>query len=66
MRIDAAIVFKVTPIDSVSCSKKRRWVSLKCRVEASSITAFTSPSKSTGSTMSATGRIDPIPEPIVM
>ena len=62
----AAIVFNTMPIDSVSWSRKDWWVSLKRLNEASSITALTSCSKSTGSTMMLRGAASPRAEPMVM
>jgi hypothetical protein len=60
----ASIVLSTIPIDSVSCSRNIRWVLLKCSKEASSMTAFTSPSKITGSTMMLRGGASPRPDAI--
>ena len=49
----AAMVCSTTPIDSVSWSRKVWWISLNAENEASSITAFTWPSNSTGRMMIA-------------
>ena len=57
VRMFVAIVFKTMPIDSVSWSRKSKWISLNVWKHASSMTALTSPSKSTGSTMILSGRL---------
>ena len=62
----AAIVLSTMPIDSVSWSRNDWWVSEKRLNEASSITAFTSCSNSTGSTMMLSGGASPSAEPMVM
>ncbi len=62
----ALIMFSTTPIDSVSWSRKTWWMALKGLNEASSITAFTSPSKRTGSTMMLSGGASPSPELMAM
>ncbi len=46
----ASIEFSTMPIDAVSCSRKAICSSVKWLKEASSITALTCPSNSTGST----------------
>ena len=66
MRMLASIVFRTMPMLSVSWSRKVRWTSLKRWKEASSITALTFPSKSTGSTMMLAGVASPSPELILM
>ena len=60
----ASIVLSTMPIDSVSWSRKAWWVGLKRSNEASSRTALTWPSKSTGSTMMLAGAASPSPEVI--
>ena len=62
MRMFAAIVLSTMPIDSVSWSRKSKWLSLNVSNDASSMTALMSPSKSTGSTMMFSGRAEPVPE----
>ncbi|MNU05407.1 hypothetical protein D3C72_2502000 [compost metagenome] len=57
-----AMVFRTIPMLSVSCSRKERCVSLKWPKEASSSTAFTSFSNSTGRTMMFSGAASPRPE----
>ncbi len=51
VRMFALIMLSTTPMLSISWSRKIWWIALNGWNEASSITAFTSPSKSTGSTM---------------
>ncbi|MND03493.1 hypothetical protein D3C83_233370 [compost metagenome] len=58
----AAMVCSTTPIDSVSWSRKVWWISLKRENEASSITAFTWPSNSTGRMTMFTGAPEPSEE----
>ncbi len=48
-----------TPIDCVSCSRNVRWVCVNAWSEASSMTAFVSPSKSTGRTTMFFGVAEP-------
>src|SRR5688572_3868352 len=62
VRVLAAIVFNTIPILSVNWSRKVRWVSLNVLKVESSITAFTSPSKSTGRTTILLGGASPRPE----
>ena len=62
VRIEEEIMFRMTPTFSMSWSRKARWFALKWWKEASSMTAFVSPSKSTGSTTTQRGRASPIPE----
>ena len=62
VRVFASIVLSTIPIDSVSCSRKVTWVSLKRSKEASSMTALTSPSKVTGRTTMLRGAASPRPE----
>ncbi|MNC91873.1 hypothetical protein D3C83_82050 [compost metagenome] len=50
------------PIDSMSWFRKDWCVSLNRLNEASSITAFTSPSNSAGSTITLSGGASPSPE----
>ena len=59
VRIVASIVLSTTPIDCVSCSRKVRWVGVNGCSDASSMTAFVSPSNSTGSTTMFFGRAEP-------
>ena len=66
VRMLDAIMFRMTPMFSVSWSKKARWIGPKSWKAASSITAFVSPSKRTGSTTTLRGRASPIPEAIEM
>ena len=66
MRMVAPIMLSTTPIDSISWSRKIWWMALNWLKEASSITAFTSPSKMTGSTMTLCGVDSPRPELIWM
>jgi len=54
------------PIEVVSCSRKDICKSVKEPSEASSITAFTWPSKSTGRMMMLTGAPEPSAEPMRM
>ena len=60
----ASIEFSTMPIEAVSCSRKAICSSVKSLSEASSITALTWPSNSTGSTMmllgGASNRLEPI------
>ena len=51
----ASIEFSTMPIEAVSCSRKAICSSVKSLSEASSITALTWPSNSTGSTMMLLG-----------
>ena len=51
----ASIEFSTMPIEAVSCSRKAICSSVKWLSEASSITALTWPSNSTGSTMMLLG-----------
>ena len=60
----AAMVWSTTPIDSVSWSRKVWWISLNLENEASSITAFTWPSNSTGRMMMLAGAPEPSAEPM--
>ena len=60
----AAMVCSTTPIDSVSWSRKVWWISLNLENEASSITAFTWPSNSTGRMMMLAGTPAPSAEPM--
>ena len=60
------IVFRTTPIVSVSWSRNVWCTSLNGVNEASSITAITCSSKSTGSTMMFVGAASPSPEVILM
>ena len=62
MRLLAASVLSTTPMLSVSWSRNDRWMSLKRSKDASSITAFTSPSNSTGNTTMLSGGASPSPE----
>ncbi|GJE73412.1 hypothetical protein CHKEEEPN_4977 [Methylorubrum podarium] len=62
----AAIVLSTIPIDSVSWSRNDWWVSLKRLNDANSMTARTSCSKRTGSTMMLRGGASPRAEPMVM
>jgi hypothetical protein len=64
VRMPAAMVFSTMPIDSVSWSRKARWISEKRWNEASSTTAFTCPSNSTGMTTTFEGGASPRPEPM--
>ncbi len=66
VRVLAWIVLSTIPMLSVSCSRKVRWVGLKPSNEASSITALTSPSNSTGSTTMLNGTDWPRPEAMWM
>ena len=50
VRIVASMVLSTTPIDWVSCSRNVRWVAVNGCSDESSMTAFVSPSNSTGST----------------
>ncbi len=61
----ASMVLSTMPMLSVSWSRKVRCVSLKRLNEASSMTALTSPSKSTGSTTMLSGVASPRPEPML-
>ena len=63
VRMLAAMVLSTTPMLSVSCFKKSRCTSLKRRKEASSMTALTPPSKSTGSTTMLGAAASPSAEP---
>ncbi|MNY71391.1 hypothetical protein D3C86_2097280 [compost metagenome] len=56
------MVFSTTPIDSISWSRKDRWVSVKRSSEAISITAFTCCSNRIGSTTILVGGAAPRPE----
>ena len=60
----AAIVFTTMPMDSVNWSKNTWWMSENFENDASSMTAFTCPSKSTGSTMMLMGCASPRPDEI--
>ncbi len=62
----AWIMFSTTPMLSASWSRKIWWIWLKGRKDASSTTAFTSPSKRMGSTMMLRGGASPSPELIWM
>ena len=62
----APIMLSTTPIDSVSWSRKIWWMAPNGLNDASSITAFTSPSKRTGRTMMFSGGASPRPELIWM
>ena len=62
----APIMFSTTPMLSVSWSRKIWWMALNGLNEASSITAFTSPSKRTGRTMMLNGAASPRPELMAM
>ena len=62
----AEIMLITTPTLSVSWSRNTWWIWLKGMNEASSITAFTSPSKSTGSTTMLRGGASPSPLDMVM
>ncbi len=63
VRIVASIVFSTTPMDPVSCSRKARCGAVNSYNEASSMTALTSPSYSTGSTMTLRGWVSTSPLP---
>ncbi len=56
------MVFSTTPIPSASFSRRTRWIGLKPGSEASSITPFTSPSNSAGTTSRLRGPASPTPE----
>jgi hypothetical protein len=58
----ASMVLITIPIDSISWSKKAKCVSLNVWNEASSITAFTSVSNNTGSTIMFNGVPSPSPD----
>ncbi len=58
----ASIEFSTMPIEAVSCSRKAVCSSVKWPSEASSITALTWPSNSTGSTMMLLGVASNRPE----
>ena len=62
VRMFAAIVLSTMPMLSLSWSRKVRWMSLYRLNEASSMTALTSPSNSTGSTTMLWGLLSPRPE----
>ncbi len=66
VRMLALIMLSTTPMLSMSWSRKSWWIVLKWRNEASSMTALTSPSKSTGRTMIFSGVASPRPELIWM
>ncbi len=55
------IMLRMTPMLSMSWSRNVRWFGLNAWNEASSMTAFVSPSKSTGSTTTLRGGASPIP-----
>ena len=58
----AMIVFSTIPTVSMSWSRNVWFTSLKGRKDASSITARTCSSKSTGRTMTLTGVLSPSPD----
>ena len=62
----APIMLSTTPIDCMSWSRNSWWMALKGWNDASSITALTWPSNSTGSTMMLSGGASPSPELIWM
>ena len=64
VRLLASMVLSTIPMDSVSCSRNARWVLLKRSKEASSMTAFTSPSNTMGSTITFSGGACPSPDEI--
>ena len=66
VRMFAAMVLSTMPIDSVSWSRNDWCVSEKRLNEASSITALTSCSNSTGRTMMLSGGASPSAEPMLM
>ena len=65
MSVSASIVLSTRPMLSVSWSRNAWWVTLNGENEASSITARTDPSNSTGSTMMLSGVDSPSPELIL-
>ncbi len=66
VRVFAWIVLIAMPIVSTTSRRNARCVGLKRSNDASSRTAFTSPSKTTGRTMTLCGTASPRPEPIGM
>ena len=62
----ASIVFSTMPIDSVSWSRNVSCVGLNRSKLASSMTAFTCPSKTMGSTMMLSGLLSPRPDEMRM
>ena len=62
VRIVASIVLSTTPMLPVSCSRNARCEAVNSPSEASSMTALTWPSNSTGSTMMLRGRATARPE----
>ena len=66
VRVFALIVFRTTPIDSESWSRNVCWISVNGAKEASSITAITVSSNSTGKTMRLVGAASPRPDEILM
>ena len=65
VRMFASIVLSTMPMLSVSWSRKVRWMGLNSWNEASSMTALTSPSKSTGNATMLSGAASPSPEAIL-
>ncbi len=65
VRALATMVFTLTPMVSISCSRKSWWISVKGRTAASSITPRTWPSTTMGSSTSAVGTTWPSPEEMV-
>ena len=61
MRMLDEIMFRMTPMESISWSRNVRWFALNGWNEASSMTALISPSKSTGSTTTLRGGASPRP-----
>ena len=55
------IMFKMTPMLSISWSRKVRWFELNELNDASSMTALVSPSKRTGRTTTLRGGASPMP-----
>ena len=66
VRMFAVIMLSTTPMLSMSWSRNSWWMALKGWNEASSMTALTCPSNSTGSTMMLSGGASPRPELIWM
>ncbi len=62
VRMFAPIMLRTTPMLSVSCSRNSRWMDENGSKLASSITARTSSSKRTGSTMRLSGGASPRPD----